>query len=112
MMSFAKKSHASVSILAVTIALGGCATKLDLEAPYDELSFEKALPETDPPAPVQVVEVPKVLPLPGQLKPWPDQRQEGRAGSAGAGHRHRQQSRADRADPGGLHQCDSSLSLD
>jgi type IV secretion system protein VirB9 len=71
MMSFAKKSRASVSILGAAIALGGCATKLNLEAPYDELSFEKAVPESEPPAPVQVVEVPKVLPLPGQLKPWP-----------------------------------------
>jgi type IV secretion system protein TrbG len=71
MMSFAKKSRASISILGAAIALGGCATKLNLEAPYDELSFEKAVPEADPPAPVQVVEVPKVLPLPGQLKPWP-----------------------------------------
>ena len=53
------------------LRLGGCATKLNLEAPYDELTFEKALPEADPPTPVQVVEVPKVLPLPGQLKPWP-----------------------------------------
>jgi type IV secretion system protein TrbG len=77
MMSFAKKSGASVSILAVTVALGGCATKLNLEAPYDELSFEKALPEADPPAPVQVVEVPKVLPLPGQLKPWPTKGKKG-----------------------------------
>jgi P-type conjugative transfer protein TrbG len=77
MMSFAKKSRASVSILAVAIALGGCATKLNLEAPYDELSFEKALPEADPPAPVQVVEVPKVLPLPGQLKPWPTKGKKG-----------------------------------
>ncbi|WKA26439.1 P-type conjugative transfer protein TrbG [Bradyrhizobium roseum] len=77
MMSFAKKSRASVSIFAVAIALGGCATKLNLEAPYDELSFEKALPETDPPAPVQVVEVSKVLPLPGQLKPWPTKGKKG-----------------------------------
>ena len=77
MTSFAKKSRASVSILAVAIALGGCATKLNLEAPYDELSFEKALPEADPPAPVQVVEVPKVLPLPGQLKPWPTKGKKG-----------------------------------
>lgn len=71
MIAFAMKSCASVSIVALALALGGCATKLNLEAPYDELSFEKALPEADPPKPVEVVEVPKVLPLPGQLKPWP-----------------------------------------
>ena len=77
MISFARKSHASASILAVATALGGCATKLNLEAPYDEVSFEKALAETDSPAPVQVVEVPKVLPLPGQLKPWPAKNRKG-----------------------------------
>ena len=71
MMSFGMKNCASVSILALALAAGGCATKLNLEAPYDELSFEKALPEADPPKPVEIVEVPKVLPLPGQLKPWP-----------------------------------------
>lgn len=49
----------------------GCATKLNLEAPYDEMTFEKALPEVEAPKAVQVVEIPKVLPLPGQLKPWP-----------------------------------------
>ena len=71
MMSFAMKNCASVSILALSLALGGCATKLNLEAPYDDMTFEKAFPEADPPKPVEVVEVPKVLPLPGQLKPWP-----------------------------------------
>ena len=71
MMSFAVKSCASVSMLALALSLGGCATKLNLEAPYDEMTFEKALPEAEPPKPIQVVEVPKLLPLPGQLKPWP-----------------------------------------
>lgn len=71
MMSFAMKTCASVSILAVSLTLGACATKLNLEAPYDDLAFEQARPEADPPKPVEVVEVPKVLPLPGQLKPWP-----------------------------------------
>ena len=36
---------------------------------YDEL--EPAVLEADPPKPVEVVEVPKPLPLPGQLKPMP-----------------------------------------
>jgi type IV secretion system protein VirB9 len=71
MMSFATKNCASVSILAFSLMLGGCATKLNLEAPYDDMTFEQARPEADPPKPVEVVEVPKVLPLPGQLKPWP-----------------------------------------
>lgn len=63
--------RASVSTLVLSLLLGGCATKLNLEAPYDEMTFEQALPETDPPKPVEVVETPKVLPLPGQLKPFP-----------------------------------------
>lgn len=60
-----------VSLLAVIagLSLGGCATSLNLNAPYDQLTFESAKPEPDPPMPVEVVEVPKVLPLPGQLKP-------------------------------------------
>lgn len=62
---------ASASILALSFGLAGCATKLNLEAPYDEMTFEKVLPDADPPAPVQIVEMPKVLPLPGQLKPLP-----------------------------------------
>lgn len=71
MMPVAKKSCASVCILVVSLALGACATKLNLEAPYDDMTFEQAQPEADPPKPVEVVEIPKVLPLPGQLKPWP-----------------------------------------
>ena len=71
MNSKALTKLASASVLALSFGLAGCATKLNLEAPYDEMTFEKALPETDPPAPVQVVETPKVLPLPGQLKPIP-----------------------------------------
>ncbi len=71
MMSFATKTCASVSILALSLALSACATKLNLEAPYDDLAFEQARPEAEPPKPVEVVEMPKVLPLPGQLKPWP-----------------------------------------
>ena len=71
MMSFAIRNCASASILALSLALGACATKLNLEAPYDDMTFEQARPEPDPPKAVEIVEVPKVLPLPGQLKPWP-----------------------------------------
>lgn len=38
---------------------------------YDQDNFKPAAIETDPPKPVQVVEIPKVLPLPGQLQPPP-----------------------------------------
>ena len=37
-----------------------------------EITYDEAAPAVlaaDPPAPVKVVELPKVLPLPGQLKP-------------------------------------------
>ena len=71
MNSVASTRLASAGTLALSLLLGGCATKLNLEAPYDEMTFEQAAPEADPPKPVQIVEMPKVLPLPGQLKPYP-----------------------------------------
>ncbi|MGD9922424.1 MAG: P-type conjugative transfer protein TrbG [Pseudorhodoplanes sp.] len=50
-----------------TTALGGCAQKLlPPDITYDD--FVPAAQAAEPPAPVQVVEVPKPLPLPGQLK--------------------------------------------
>jgi len=55
-------------LLLCTTALAGCATA---EKP-PEISYDDAAPAVrtvDPPAPVKVVELPKVLPLPGQLKP-------------------------------------------
>jgi type IV secretion system protein VirB9 len=71
MKSLIIKSRASVSLVALCLLLGACATKLNLEAPFDEMVFEPGKPETDPPKAVEVVEIPKVLPLPGQLKPLP-----------------------------------------
>ncbi|WP_024510698.1 P-type conjugative transfer protein TrbG [Bradyrhizobium sp. ARR65] len=71
MNSAARTKLASTSVVALSLLLCGCATKLNLEAPYDDMTFERAIPETDPPKEVQVVETPKVLPLPGQLKPYP-----------------------------------------
>jgi type IV secretion system protein TrbG len=55
-------------LLICTSALAGCAT---FEKP-PEISYDDAAPAAqaaDPPAPVRVVELPKPLPLPGQLKP-------------------------------------------
>ncbi|CAG0990907.1 hypothetical protein RHIZO_02247 [Rhizobiaceae bacterium] len=55
-------------LLLCTTALAGCATT---HRP-PEISYDGAAPATlraDPPAPVQVVELPKPLPLPGQMKP-------------------------------------------
>ena len=55
-------------ILLATTALAGCATT---QKP-PEISYDDAAPAVqaaDPPAPVTVVELPRPLPLPGQLKP-------------------------------------------
>ncbi|WP_436210287.1 P-type conjugative transfer protein TrbG [Bradyrhizobium sp. LjRoot220] len=71
MKSFVVKSRASVSLVGLCLLLGACAMKLNLEAPYDDLVFAPGKPETDPPKAVEIVEIPKVLPLPGQLKPLP-----------------------------------------
>ena len=71
-MSCSIRSAASVAAITLAIPLGACATRPDgLEAPYADLTFQSARPEPEPPKPVTVVEVPKVLPLPGQLKPLP-----------------------------------------
>lgn len=62
-----RKSVLPLFLLATT-TLAGCATP---EKP-PEISYDDAAPAQlwrDPPAPVTVVERPKVLPLPGQLKP-------------------------------------------
>ncbi|MBR1175337.1 P-type conjugative transfer protein TrbG [Bradyrhizobium sp. KB893862 SZCCT0404] len=64
--SFRKPSLAA--LLMVTSVLGGCAHNF---IPPD-INYDTAEPATltaDPPAPVQIVELPKPLPLPGQLKP-------------------------------------------
>ena len=53
---------------ACLLALGGCANKPPAIA-YDDV--EQAVQTSDPPAPVRIVELPKPLPLPGQLKPLP-----------------------------------------
>ncbi|MGI2228973.1 P-type conjugative transfer protein TrbG [Burkholderia vietnamiensis] len=53
-------------------ALAGCATQ---GKPPPRISLDEpiaAQPLPDPPKPVEVVEVPKVLPMPGQLKPLHD----------------------------------------
>ncbi len=49
-------------------ALGGCASKFI----PPNINYDAAVPATltvDPPPPVKIVELPKLLPLPGQLKP-------------------------------------------
>jgi len=57
-----------LSLLLSTTALAGCAT---MQKP-PEIAYDNAAPAVqaaDPPAPVQVVELPRPLPLPGQMKP-------------------------------------------
>jgi type IV secretion system protein TrbG len=61
-------------LVLLTAALAGCATFKPPQISYDDPPPEPAVLETEPPKPVQVVEVPKLLPLPGQLKPLPGQR--------------------------------------
>jgi type IV secretion system protein VirB9 len=53
-----------------------------LEAPRDERVPATRLPE--PPKPVEVVEIPKLLPLPGQLKPKPQWSESAAADPRGA----------------------------
>src|ERR1700712_1085028 len=63
-----RKSALSVLLLSVS-TLAGCAVPLK---PPPQISYDDAEPAVqlaDPPKPVEVVEVPKLLPLPGQLKP-------------------------------------------
>ncbi len=58
----------SVSALGLT----ACAEKNPPPAiAYDEAAFKPAVPDHDPPKPVQVVQIPEPLPLPGQLQPPP-----------------------------------------
>ncbi|MCL4791816.1 MAG: P-type conjugative transfer protein TrbG [Gammaproteobacteria bacterium] len=56
-----------VLLLSLSSVLVACATPRPLEVLPDELVPAARLPE--PPKPVEVVEIPRLLPLPGQLKP-------------------------------------------
>jgi type IV secretion system protein VirB9 len=60
------------TILLASAALGACATTYKPPIiSYDDTP-RKAVLTPDPPKPVRIVELPKLLPLPGQLKPIPD----------------------------------------
>lgn len=58
------------ALLLASVSLGACSTWKPPEISYDDTPRQAVL-EPDPPKPVQVVELPKLLPLPGQLKPLP-----------------------------------------
>ena len=58
-------------LLLICVSLGGCATTWTPPTiSYDNTPMRAKLVSA-PPEPVRVVEIPKVLPLPGQLKPLP-----------------------------------------
>ncbi|WP_128937097.1 P-type conjugative transfer protein TrbG [Bradyrhizobium zhanjiangense] len=62
------RKPAFAALLMSVSALGGCAHSfIPPDINYD--SAEPAALTTDPPPPVKIVELPKPLPLPGQLKP-------------------------------------------
>ncbi|PKP96381.1 MAG: P-type conjugative transfer protein TrbG [Alphaproteobacteria bacterium HGW-Alphaproteobacteria-13] len=69
------KHLALISVSA--LALSACATRqLPPTISYDADDFKPAAIEKEPLKPIQIVEVPKVLPLPGQLMPEPGKVEE------------------------------------
>jgi type IV secretion system protein TrbG len=66
------RSRSLAFMLLMSTALTGCATFKPPLVSYDD--EQPAVLQADPPKPVQVVELPKPLPLPGQLKPLPGAR--------------------------------------
>jgi P-type conjugative transfer protein TrbG len=60
----------TLAALLGSASLGGCAHYTPPEISYDD-TLKPAVLASDPPKPVQIVTLPKLLPLPGQLKPLP-----------------------------------------
>jgi type IV secretion system protein TrbG len=58
------------TLLLTSVSLGACSTWKPPEISYDDTPHQAVL-AADPPKPVQIVELPKPLPLPGQLKRLP-----------------------------------------
>jgi P-type conjugative transfer protein TrbG len=65
--------HSFSLALFAAAALAGCATFKPPQISYDDPP-QPAVLEAEPPKPVEIVEIAKPLPLPGQLKPLPAQR--------------------------------------
>jgi len=64
-----------IALLAASAALNACATKnLPPEISFDTGDFNSAIQTVEQPRPVEIVELPKLLPLPGQLKPVPGEK--------------------------------------
>jgi P-type conjugative transfer protein TrbG len=60
------------TLMLASASLGACATAgKPPEIKYDDVPKQAVL-QPDPPKPVQIVELPQPLPLPGQLKPLPE----------------------------------------
>ena len=64
------RPHTLYIVLLTSVGLGACATFRPPEISYDD-DPKPALFQGEPPRPVEVVEIPKPLPLPGQLKAVP-----------------------------------------
>ncbi len=64
------RHFAFATLLLISVSLGACSTWKPPEISYDDTPKQAVL-QPDPPKPVQIVELPKLLPLPGQLKPLP-----------------------------------------
>ncbi|RMF82241.1 MAG: P-type conjugative transfer protein TrbG, partial [Planctomycetota bacterium] len=64
-----------LSIVIAVLVLAGCASKTPPpKIQYDSVDFHAAVVEAEVPKPVEIIEVPRPLPLPGQLKPRPTSR--------------------------------------
>jgi P-type conjugative transfer protein TrbG len=73
MNGHARNRHMKVTLaLSISsLALAACATKVPPAIQYDNEAFKPAAIEPDPPKPVEVIAIPKLLPMPGQLQPMP-----------------------------------------
>jgi P-type conjugative transfer protein TrbG len=58
------------TLLLMSVGLSACATWTQPNIHYDNTP-RRAVAEPEPPKPVQIVEIPRLLPLPDQLKPLP-----------------------------------------
>jgi type IV secretion system protein VirB9 len=58
-------------VSASALALAACGSEPPPPIAYDSDAFKPARIEADPPKPIEVVQVPEPLPLPGQLQPPP-----------------------------------------
>ena len=64
-----RKPFPILIVMSASILVAGCATKkIPPQIDFDAADFDTATLTTDPPKPVEIVEMPKPLPLPGQLK--------------------------------------------